>query len=322
MPGRDPRAAAEIVAGELPHTHVAELPARGLGADMIGRAAAILVDLPMDVVASGYRLGARNAKTARVARDFLAADLDAVEERWDAAGLIRRGAEGADRLTVKTQCVGPFTLAASVELASGHRAVHDVGAWRDIAGSLAEGLAVHAAELERRLGADVLVQLDEPLLRSVVDGRVPPLSRLDVNPPIPAPVVVEQLATLREIVGRATALHDCSDAPVWEAAAGFDVVGFDLSTVRRADLDAIGALLDAGVTLALGAVDVDDPQDTGEVLAPVTTLVDRIGMPRRTLAEQVILTPRCGLAGSPRPAAVLAATVKAAEELADPDSLG
>src|SRR2546423_304698 len=50
-PGSSPREAAEIVIGEL-HTlpHLVELPARGVGADMIGRAAALLVDIGIDTV--------------------------------------------------------------------------------------------------------------------------------------------------------------------------------------------------------------------------------------------------------------------------------
>ena len=49
-PGTDPREAATIVLGELGRLpHLVELPARGLGADMIGRASALLVDLQLDV---------------------------------------------------------------------------------------------------------------------------------------------------------------------------------------------------------------------------------------------------------------------------------
>ena len=43
LPGTRPAEAARMVAGELPDlAHVAELPARGPGADMIGRTTAML----------------------------------------------------------------------------------------------------------------------------------------------------------------------------------------------------------------------------------------------------------------------------------------
>ena len=62
----------------------------------------------------------------------------------------RPGCAGGAR-TVKVQAPGPITLAAQLELPDGHRAITDAGALRDLAGSLAEGVAAHRAELARRL---------------------------------------------------------------------------------------------------------------------------------------------------------------------------
>ena len=57
MPGTDLAEAAAIVLGELPDfPHLPELPARGVGADMLGRTAALLVDLAVEVVPTGYRV--------------------------------------------------------------------------------------------------------------------------------------------------------------------------------------------------------------------------------------------------------------------------
>ena len=49
-----------MVVGEL-HAlpHLVELPARGVGADMIGRAGALLVDIAIDTVPRGYRIVAQ-----------------------------------------------------------------------------------------------------------------------------------------------------------------------------------------------------------------------------------------------------------------------
>ena len=50
LPGTDVTEAAATVVGELPLLpHLPELPARGVGADMIGRTAALLVDLAVEV---------------------------------------------------------------------------------------------------------------------------------------------------------------------------------------------------------------------------------------------------------------------------------
>src|SRR5919198_856510 len=147
LPGTDPVAAARLVFDELPYLpHLPELPARGAGADMIGRGAALLVDLPVEIVPSGWRLTAHAGHELRRARDFLAWDMDALE----AAGA---GFSGP----VKVQVTGPWTL----------------GAARDLAESLSEGLQAHLDEVRRRLpAATPVLQLDEPSLPAVLAGAV------------------------------------------------------------------------------------------------------------------------------------------------------
>jgi hypothetical protein len=60
MPGTDPLEAATVVVGELPDLpHLPELPGRGAGTDIIGRGAALLVDIAVEIVPSAYRVVAR-----------------------------------------------------------------------------------------------------------------------------------------------------------------------------------------------------------------------------------------------------------------------
>lgn len=110
-PGTTARQAAEIVVGEL-HTlsHLVELPARGIGADLIGRAGALLVDIGIDTVPRGYRIAPGRSSALRRAVSLLGEDLDALEEAWEKAGL-----RGSGR-PVKLQAPGPVTLAAHLEL--------------------------------------------------------------------------------------------------------------------------------------------------------------------------------------------------------------
>ena len=115
LPGTDPAEAVRLVLGELPDLpHLPELPARGAGADMVGRGAALLVDLPVDVQPSGWRLVDRPGRDLRRAADLLARDLDALERAAD-------GYAGP----LKLQVTGPWTLAATVELHYGDKAVSD-----------------------------------------------------------------------------------------------------------------------------------------------------------------------------------------------------
>ncbi|MGV9710447.1 vitamin-B12 independent methionine synthase [Gordonia sp. NPDC003424] len=322
MPGTDPREAAAIVNGELDFPHLVELPARGAGADLIGRMAAILVDLPMDAGVTGYRLAGRGSALARRARDFLAADLDGVEELWDAAGFIGSGRP------FKIQVCGPFTLSASVELPNGHKVLRDEGAWRDVVASTAEGVRELVTEVNRRLGAEVVVQIDEPMIGSVIDGAVTPLTRFDTIRAVPAPDVAESLTQIIELAAQPVVVHSCA-APRWDLIERLPGVAWslDVTSPDSADLDGIGALVDRGDVLVAGVV----PSVRGgravraeTVATGVAGLVDRIGLNRKVLAQNVVVSPTCGLAGATPEWAKSALRIcaKAGESLgADPDAL-
>lgn len=162
FPGTDPLEAARAVLGELAQLpYLPVLPARGVGADPVGRTAALLVDLHVDLQPSGWRLvPGRDEARAGAA---LTADLDAVEEAAE-------GYEGA----FKVQVLGPWTLCASLELPRGEKALVDQGAVRDLAVSLGEGLAAHLADVRRRLPgvSGLVVQVEEPLLGAVLGGEL------------------------------------------------------------------------------------------------------------------------------------------------------
>lgn len=322
MPGTDARAAAAVVNGELDLAHLVELPARGIGADLIGRMAAILVDLPMDTATWGYRLAQRHSRLARRAADLLAEDLDVVEELWETAGFIGTGR------TFKVQVAGPFTTSASVELTNGQRVLKDHGAVRDIVESTAEGVREHVAEVERRLGARVVVQLDEPMVGQVIDGTVKPLTRFDPIRAIPAVEVARALTELVDHVGVPVVLHDCG-TPRWDLLEHLPGVAYsiDITTPSATDLDGIGMLVDRGGVLLAGRVTStapDRPLAAEHVATELAALTDRIGLDRKVLSDNVIVTPTCGLAGASAKWAktALAITAEAGQLLgSDPSAL-
>ncbi|AZG48817.1 uroporphyrinogen decarboxylase/cobalamine-independent methonine synthase family protein [Gordonia insulae] len=322
MPGTDAREATAIINGELDLPFLAELPDRGAGADMIGRMAAVLVDLPMDAGTWGYRLAQRGSAVSRRARDFLNADLDAVEELWDAAGFV-----GSGRL-FKIQVCGPFTFSASAELPAGHKVLRDRGAWHDVVASTAEGVRELVGEVSRRLGAEVVVQLDEPLIGTVIDGAVTPLTRFDTIPAVPVIEVVEALTQIVDQAGRPVIVHSCA-APRWDLIEQMRGVAWslDVTDPSTADLDGIGALIDRGDVLVAGVIPTvgGDRRVRAETVATrLAALTDRIGLSRKALASNVIVSPTCGLAGATPEWAKNALTISArAGELlaADPDAL-
>ncbi|MGV9724134.1 methionine synthase [Nocardia beijingensis] len=298
-PGGDPREAAATIVGELGELpHLVELPGRGAGADLIGRASALLVDLRFDTTPRGYRLAPRPGAVSRRAHDLLRTDLDALEEAWENAGLSGRGRP------VKVQSAGPLTLAAQVELPGGHRVLTDPGAVRDLSESLAEGLAQHVAEVRKRLGARVVVQLDEPSLTAVLDGSLRGVSVLNTVRALPEPEALAVLDTVITAQSAPVLLHSCAGPPALgpmrrSAAAA---IGFDLGAIGTGQLDEVGEALEAGKHLVLGVVPTEAPASavTWRTFAePGVRLIDRLGFGRRTLAQRIAVSPACGLAGAP-----------------------
>ncbi|WP_371576745.1 methionine synthase [Streptomyces sp. NBC_01314] len=320
LPGGDAREAAKTVTGTFawPETgmaHLPELPGRGPGADMIGRTAGMLVELYARVEPSGWRLGDRPGRDTKRARSWLGEDLDALEEHT-------QGYEGP----LKVQAVGPWTLAAALELRNGEVALSDPGACRDLAGSLAEGLRQHLAELRRRApGAQLVLQLDEPSLIAVLRGQVKSASGYRTHRAVDRQLIE---ATLRDVIGvhtpeGAVVVHSCApDVPfALLRRAGATGISFDFTLLTERDDDVIGEAVEGGTKLLAGVVPttegpLSDP--AGSVMG-VRTLWRRLGLPPGLLAEAVTVTPTCGLAGvSPAYARhALAHCVKAAKSLAD-----
>jgi methionine synthase II (cobalamin-independent) len=291
LPGTDPAEAVRLVVGELPDfAHLPELPARGPGADLIGRSAAFLVDLSFDLTPAGWRLVPRPGIDQRRAKEFLARDLDALHD-------VAAGWAGP----FKVQVAGPWTLAAGLERTRGDRAVVDAGARRDLAQSLAEGITAHVAAVAARLpGAQVVVQLDEPSVPAVLQGGLPTVSGFGKLAAVEAPVVEQELAAVVAALPGPVVLHCCAPrAPLaLFRAAGADALSFDLGLVQ--DLDAVGTAIEAGIHLLPGVVpgtDTDLPAAKATA-SRVRAWWRELGFPVDDLAAAVTLTPSCGLAGA------------------------
>ncbi|MGH3685484.1 MAG: methionine synthase [Pseudonocardiaceae bacterium] len=303
MPGTDALEAARTVIGELPHLpHLPELPGRGAGADLIGRTAALLVDLAIELVTSGYRVTARAGRDHRHGVDLLRGDLDALEQAADSAG--------ARPEVIKLQAAGPWTLAAEVELYSGHKVLNDPGAVREFAASLAEGLRGHAREVSRRLGVTTVVQLDEPGLPAVLAGSVPTPSGYGTVPAVPEDRAAELLRSVFEALPAPRIVHCCAPRPPLALLrhAGADALAVDaelLVGAPRTTVDALGEAWDSGVSVLLGLVPAIEPAGLAGgpptlagLARPALDLVDRLGFDRTVLAECCVPTPSCGLAGA------------------------
>lgn len=296
-PGSSAREAARVIVGELHRLpHLPELPARGVGADMIGRAGALLVDIAVDTAPRGYRIVARPGAVARRAASLLAEDMDALEEAWELAGA------GGDRV-VKVQAPGPVTLAAQLELSNGHRALTDSGAVRDLAASLAEGVSVHRAELARRLGATVVVQYDEPSLFVALEGRLSGVTSLSPVHPVDENVAVTLIDECAAAAGGEAMLHVCGDELPWKVLQRSTIAALSVDPrgLADADVDGLGQFIDSGRVAVLGLVPATAPgqrPSSEQIAAAAASVTDRIGFSRAVLGDRIGISPACGLAGA------------------------
>ena len=307
MPGTSVRDAVALIVDAMTSgdgvPHLPELPARGPGADLVGRTAGLLAtvtpDLAVETTPGGWRFADTPGRESRRAFSWLGEDLDAWEEALE-------GFEG----TVAISLAGPWTLAAVIELRGGERAVRDQGACRDIVGALATAARQHVADVRRRVpGAAVSLWFDEPALPSVLLGEVPTQSGLGRYAAIDEPIVEAaylMLTAAAHDAGASVVVHCCGDRPAYSLMqrSGFDAVSADLLMHDRRDDDAIGELFEAGRRLVAGVLPSTDAQ-----LSPVGASVDlvrdlghRLGHSPETTARSVLVSPTCGLAGaSPTP---------------------
>lgn len=293
LPGTDVGAALRLVRelfGDADLPHLVELPARGPGADLVGRAAGLLVDLHVDLQPAGWRFVDRPGRDASRTASLWRQDLDELAEAFD-------GYEGE----LKVQVAGPWTLAAAVELNRGERALVDEGACRDIVESLAVGVAAHVADVERLVpGATVVLQLDEPSLPAVLGGSLPTQSgfgRLrSVDPQRAADGIRTVLAAAGE---RRTVVHCCASAPPIPLLrnAGAGAISIDTTLLSPAGWESVAATLESGTGLLAGCLPTDG---SGSREAAVRSLVEaweRTGLEAERL-DDLVVSPACGLAGA------------------------
>lgn len=297
LPGEDFRESLQIVLGEVgDFAFIPELPARGAPAGMTGRALAMLAGLDVDLQPAGWRLTTGESRDHRRARSLLGQDLDAVEEMLPAS-----------TPTLKQQVAGPWTLAATVEQPRGDRLLADHGARRELAESLAEGLTGQIADLRKRAPkADLVVQVDEPVLPAVIAGAIPTASGYGRHRSVDVPEIDRLLRMLTDAISGAGAtpvVHCCAaDVPVvLLAGAGFSAISFDLSLAKPGEDWA--ATFESGVDLWPGGGD--------------RRAVDRwftsLGFDDAAYGDRTVVTPACGLANlSPAEARAVLARVQQA----------
>lgn len=281
MPGEDLSAIARFVIdtfGDAGIVFVPELPDRGAPSAMIGRTAGLL-PLPIDLQPAGWRLAPGEGMDQRRARSALRTDLDILEELL----------AGQD-VRVKQQVTGPLTLAATIERPRGDKVLSDHGARRELSEALAEALVEHVAELRRRFGGEVVVQVDEPAITAVLGGRVPTASGFGRHRSVDVPLADALLRPVVDAItsaGATPVVHSCAtDVPVaLLAGAGFAAIAFDVALAQPGD--AWAEAFEHGTDLWFGEADA----------ARVEGFMGRLGFAPESFSARGAVTPACGLAG-------------------------
>ena len=296
LPGTDFGAALRLVIDETPEVmSLPELPARGVGADMVGRSAAMLSGLGVDLQPAGWRLTDHPGADQRRARALLRRDLDDLEEQaHDLTGVM------------KLSVAGPWTMAALVERPRGDKVIADHGARRELAESLAEGVGDLLDELGCRLpGLEWWLQVDEPMLAMVLAGQVDTASGFSRHRAVSATEASASLTSFADLAA-VTALHWCGRAD-WDvmARSGLDVASIDPAALAPADLEALAGWLESGHQVWWGAVPTAVVNRVGAPRADADRLLRlwrQLGLDPELLLPGLV-TPACGLGlWSPMPA--------------------
>ncbi|WP_106848143.1 methionine synthase [Blastococcus sp. Marseille-P5729] len=293
LPGTSADEAMRLAFGEgLDIPYMAEIPDRGAGADMIGRTAARLVDMPVEIVPSAWRVARRPGVDMRRAADFWSRDLDALQVAAD-------GYRGP----LKVSMAGPWTLAATLELANGHRFLTDGGALRDLQASLGEGVAVLLDEVRRRIpGAEPVLQLDEPSLPAVLAGSIPTASGFGRLPAIGSHEVGLGLQRVIDAAGVPVIVHSCAPRVPFGLLrqAGAASAMIDAALLTEREYDDLGTAVDEGLAVFAGVVPSARAvrrHDIDEGAARVRQIASAVGIASAELGARVGVTTACGLAG-------------------------
>lgn len=300
-PGTDMGDAVKIAFAECPVLpYLPELPTRGPAAQLVGRGAALLSGLAVDLQPAGWRLADAPNRDARQARSLLRSDLDALEEA--AQGYVG---------PVKVSVAGPWTLAAALERPRGDRVVADHGARRDVVQSLTDGIGELVGELRRRLpDLALVVQLDEPLLPAVLTGSLSTASGFSRHRSVDRPEVAEAYSALiAHLAATGPAAAPATPVVVHCCAAGAPVtllrevgvvgVALDLGQMATGTWDEVGEGLAGGLWFGAGALPTEGAAPLARPEAVATRVLARLedlGLDAQA-GLRTVLTPACGLAG-------------------------
>lgn len=258
---------------------LAQLTQRGPGADEIGRMLGLISattgEFAGETTARGWRVTAGRGRDMRRADSYLSNDIEHAHEVFD-------GFTG----TFQLSAIGPISLAAQIELATGEKFLADRGALCELVGAHFEGIQRLGEQITSRLpGAEVVFALDEPLFGRVRDGAIKTQSGYRRYEPIAQIELVELLTATMKL------------GPIWfnfgedvAAISGIrtgQVAGFVISQsmLSAPNFDLLGELVEAKQELVLRT----DAPSIREIVEGQKLIANQIGFSLETWISQTNL---------------------------------
>lgn len=272
LPGKSIAQACDVIAQETGEMmHLPQLPGRGLASGNVVRTASLL---PMNVERGprSWRLSARPQLITRTARDLVERDLDECENQW-----------GQEPTNVKVQLIGPWTLAAALELSDGHRLITDRGALRDLQEAFVFGAQEHLKEVNKRFHTAAILQVDEPMLPQVMEGL---RGTTDFDPirPVHQEEVRKQLRELTQKIDTGVYLNQSGQTPNLDIKETMAIL-IDLDSIKGTKIkDQLAEALSGDLQVGLG-IDREQPRD-------IERLIDELGLDHEVLTQKIHVFPK------------------------------
>lgn len=266
--GEDFRDTLQIVRGELgtPHLpYLPELAERGYFATTLARTITCLDGLKADGASFGWRLVSGFARESERARSLFASDINALADAV--------GKETSAGDTFKLQLTGPISLASSLYLPNGERAISDSGATRDIRDSLIAGLEPWIKLLQDAVPQEkLIIQFDEYSMEAVLAGSIATASGFNRYRPLGMHRVEESYEKLNNSLkseGVAVAVNGAPFAQLERTASTSDACAFSIEKFEERDWEQVASLIELGKQVWLGVV-------SGTKFTPVSHLAHRL----------------------------------------------
>lgn len=281
-PGTAVLPAMEVVVGETgANCALPLLSQRGIWGSDIARTAALLHDLPIASGPRGWQLVPRPQQSTRRLWRQWEADLADFELGLHQASTQQDpfATTNVPRPDTTLRFVGPWTLAAALEMPNGHRAITDAGAARDIRDCLhAQLTTLHTEHFTHFV-------CSEPVLHHLAAGTIPGAHDFETIPARNEEQIARMLSTFADLP---VALYTAAQPMAAQVArlAGLPGAVFEPQLAQEtATLDAWGFALAQGVHPIFL---IDACRDARECAIGLARFVDQLQLPRELLIDATV----------------------------------